>query len=229
MTAGTIRDLAFVYVGDPMCSWCWGFAPVLEHLEGHYEIPIHTVVGGLRPGPSAEPLEHIRDYLAHHWHQVEERSGQPFDHAALSRAGWTYDTELPCTAVVVMRSLNERETLRFFTRLQRAFYAENVDITDPAAYPDLLEGFDVDHAQFAELLTTAEMKRAAWEDFEEARSLSATGFPTLLLRRPDGYAVVTRGYVPWEPLRAGLDRWLEAEYGAEVAAGVVCSLDGEGC
>lgn len=23
----------FVYVGDPMCSWCWGFAPALEKLD----------------------------------------------------------------------------------------------------------------------------------------------------------------------------------------------------
>ena len=26
-------DLGFIYVGDPMCSWCWGFAPALEQLE----------------------------------------------------------------------------------------------------------------------------------------------------------------------------------------------------
>ena len=26
-------DLGFIYAGDPMCSWCWGFAPTLEQLE----------------------------------------------------------------------------------------------------------------------------------------------------------------------------------------------------
>ena len=211
MTTSTETDLEFVYVGDPMCSWCWGFAPVLEHLSEHYEIPVRVVCGGLRPGPSAEPIENIRDSLAHHWHQVAERSGQPFDHAALERDGWIYDTELPCTAVVVMRRMSEPETLEFFVRLQRAFYAEKIDVTDPEAYPQLLEGFSVDTSEFMELLTSEEMKRAAWEDFAEARSLSATGFPTLLLRRSAGYVVVTRGYIPWEPLRDALDQWMQDE------------------
>jgi putative protein-disulfide isomerase len=194
-----------------MCSWCWGFAPVLEQLDEYYDIPLRTVVGGLRPGPSAEPIEHIRESLAHHWHQVAERSGQPFDHAALERDGWIYDTELPCTAVVVMRRMSEPKTLGFFVRLQRAFYAENIDVTDPESYPQLLKGFDVDTSEFLELLTSDEMKRAAWQDFAEARNLSATGFPTLLLRRSAGYVVVTRGYVSWEALRGPLDRWMQDE------------------
>ena len=37
-------DAEFVYVGDPMCSWCWGFAPVLDQLAGHYAIPIRIVL-----------------------------------------------------------------------------------------------------------------------------------------------------------------------------------------
>ncbi|MFQ5523922.1 MAG: DsbA family protein, partial [Acidimicrobiia bacterium] len=37
-----------IYVGDPMCSWCWGFAPEIEDLADEY--PVEVVVGGLRPG-----------------------------------------------------------------------------------------------------------------------------------------------------------------------------------
>ena len=24
--------LHFIYFADPMCSWCWGFAPVIEKI-----------------------------------------------------------------------------------------------------------------------------------------------------------------------------------------------------
>lgn len=24
-----LADLEFIYVGDPLCSWCWGFSPAL--------------------------------------------------------------------------------------------------------------------------------------------------------------------------------------------------------
>ena len=50
-------DLGFVYVGDPMCSWCWGFAPALEQLERRYGLPLKVVMGGLRTGPQAELMD----------------------------------------------------------------------------------------------------------------------------------------------------------------------------
>ena len=31
-TAAPARDAELIYVGDPMCSWCWGFAPVAQAL-----------------------------------------------------------------------------------------------------------------------------------------------------------------------------------------------------
>jgi putative protein-disulfide isomerase len=209
----TPPDLEFLYVGDPMCSWCWGFAPVLEAMAERYTIPIRTIVGGLRPGPSAEPLDEItRRTLAEHWHHVEEASGQPFDRRALDREDWIYDTELGAIGVVTMRHLNEAQTFSFFKRLQRAFYAENIDITDPAVYPGLIGEFDVDGAEFMELLGTEEMKQAAWGDFELARRLSVTGFPSLLLRMDDDYLVVTRGYLPWETLEPALTGWLREQF-----------------
>jgi len=210
--------IEFLYVGDPMCSWCWGFAPVLDRMAQRYAIPIRTIVGGLRPGPSAEPLDETwRRTLAEHWRHVEEASGQPFDHTTLARENWVYDTELAAIGVVTMRDLNEPETLRFFTRLQRAYYAENIDITDPDVYPDLLAGFDVDLPEFTELLASEAMKVRAWADFEFARRLSVTGFPSLLLRLDEDQLVVTRGYLGWETLEPALTGWLREQFdeGAE--------------
>ncbi len=216
-------ELEFVYVGDPMCSWCWGFAPVLERMAEVYDVPMRVVVGGLRPGPDAEPLDdRMERFLAHHWHQVEAASGQPFDHAFLKRRhGWRYDTELPAVAVVAMRELNPDQTLRFHSRLQRAFYAEGIDITDPTEYPGLVGGFDVDPDKFLELLGSEEMKRRAWQDFSEARSLGVAGFPSLLLRMGNEWAVVTRGFVAAEVLLPALSNWLLERFGA-ASEGLFC-------
>lgn len=220
-------DLEFVYIGDPMCSWCWGFAPVLDQVQARYEIPIRTVVGGLRPGPSAQPLdEDMRRFLIHHWEQVAARSGQPFDHTGLGREDWVYDTELPARAVVTMRERAPKETLRFFSRVQRAFYAERVDVTDAAAYPALLDGFPVDAASFTEQLEHEQSRQAAWGDFAEARRLGIDGFPALVLRTEDGYVMVTRGFLPYADLEPALTRWLTDHYPAEID-GLVCALDGD--
>ena len=42
-----------IYVGDPMCSWCWGISPDLIKLRDHYresQVAFRIVLGGLRPG-----------------------------------------------------------------------------------------------------------------------------------------------------------------------------------
>ncbi len=216
-------DLEFVYVGDPMCSWCWGFAPVLERMQAVYDLPVRLVVGGLRPGPAAGMLDDgLESLLAHHWHQVEAASGQPFDHAFLKRRdGWRYDTEFPAIAMVTMRFLDEKASLPFHTRLQRAFYADGVDITDPAEYPALLEGFAVDREEFLHRLESDEMHRRAWADFAEARSLGVAGFPTLLLFDGESHSLVTRGFAPAERLLPALSNWLLERYG-DAGEGLFC-------
>lgn len=223
----TTTDLEFLYVGDPMCSWCWGFAPVVEELTTRYRIPLRVVVGGLRPGPNAEPLTgEMRGFLAHHWEQVAERSGQPFDHRGLDREGWVYDTELPARAVVTMREMSPGDTVRFFTASQQAFYADRVDITDPAVYPALVAPYDVDGEKFMERLHDEQSRLAAWEDFDEARQLGVAGFPGLLLRTEDGYVVVTRGYLPFDQLEPAVTGWLGRTYPDQVE-GLVCAIDGD--
>lgn len=216
-------DLEFVYVGDPMCSWCWGFAPVLERMQEVYDIPLRVVVGGLRPGPGAEELDDkLAGFLGHHWEQVEEASGQPFDAAFLERRdGWRYDTEVPAIAVVAMRELNEPQTLRFHSRLQRAFYAEGIDITDPTVYPGLITDFDVDAEKFTELFASDEMKKRAWDDFSESRSLGVAGFPTLLVREGEEWAVLTRGYAPADKLLPALSDYLLNRY-ADAGEALFC-------
>ncbi len=201
---------------------------MLDRLVERYEIPLAVTVGGLRPGPSAEPLdERMARFLGSHWDHVEEASGQPFDRTPLGWEGWVYDTEPPSIAVVTMRELDAKQALPFFVRLQRAFYAEATDITDPAAYPNLLDGFAVDHERFFELLDSDDMKRRTWGDFQFARRLGVTGFPTLLLRESERYHVVTHGYQPYERLEPALTAWLETRFG-EAAEGLVCQI-GEPC
>ncbi len=196
----------FIYIGDPMCSWCWGFAPELEQLTASRPtIPLRIVVGGLRPGPAAEPMtDRMQAYLGHHWDQVAARSGQPFDYSILERRDWSYDTETACRAVVSMRETNPDETFGFFKRIQHAFYAEGIDVTDVDAYPPLLEGTDSDPEAFMTLFTSEDSRKAAWRDFAQARQWGVSGFPTLLARTGTSARVIARGYTTAAEIQASL-------------------------
>ncbi len=184
-----------VYVGDPMCSWCWGFAPELAAVVARHSLPLRVVVGGLRPGPLAQPLDaQLAGYLRHHWTQIEALTGQPFNHGLLQWREWRYDTELPAIAVVTLRALAPELTLDFFTALQRAFYADNIDITDPGSYPQLIADVAVDRDAFLEGLISEDMRQRAWQDFAEARRLDVTGFPSLLLDESGWFHLIAAGF-----------------------------------
>ncbi len=185
-----------IYVGDPMCSWCWGFAPVIDAVAARATVPLRIVIGGLRPEGAARPLDgSLRAFLHGEWARIAERTGQPFSTARLEHDDWIYDTMTADTAVVAMRSLHPPSTLRFFTTIQRAFYADGVDVTEPDVYRDLVAAFPVDPERFMAALTDPAIVAATRDDFREARELGATGFPTLLHRRGDEVRTITRGYV----------------------------------
>lgn len=225
----TAQPPAFIYVGDPMCSWCWGFAPTLDRLADRFGIPMETVVGGLRPGPSAEILDdRMRSYLLDHWHHVAEATGQPFDETGLDRSDWRYDTELPAIAIVRMRDERPDETFRFFKRLQQAFYAEAIDITDPTAYPAILDGFDVAVDRFSDDLQSKRWKQAAWNDFSRSQRYGIQGFPSLLVQLDSSVTIVTRGYASYDTLEPALTRWF-TDHDVLTARGEACALDGPNC
>ena len=64
-------DLELIYVGDPRCSWCYGFGPVVENLDARFSFPTRLIIGGLRPGPAADVLDdRMRRFLRHHWEEI---------------------------------------------------------------------------------------------------------------------------------------------------------------
>ncbi len=185
-----------VYIGDVMCSWCWGFAPTLHQIEERSPGSTRVVNGGLRPGPYSQLLDdQLAGYLSSHWTNVAAASGQPFDPSSLDRRdGWRFDSELPAIAVAAMRDRHPGSALRFFTDLQKAFFADGIDITEPEEYSQLLTGYEVDPPSFVKHLLSPEAQRSAWQDFGVARSFGVTSFPTLLLQLGDSIRTIARGW-----------------------------------
>ncbi|MCB1521570.1 MAG: DsbA family protein [Hyphomicrobiaceae bacterium] len=200
-----------VYFADPMCSWCWGFAPVINGLADHFgdRLPISLIIGGLRPGTREAMSDEMKSDIRGHWQKVAERTGQPFDLSFFDREGFVYDTEPADRAAIVMRLLNPLLALPYFTAIQRAFYAENRDVTDESVLADIAAEHGIDREQFLVALATNEARKATVQDFDVARASGVTGFPTLYAGTIEsGYAMVTTGYRPLDGLPQILEEWL---------------------
>jgi putative protein-disulfide isomerase len=200
------------YFGDPMCSWCWGFAPALDQIVADYsDVHFRIIMGGLRPGELAQSMTaELKDYIRSHWVHVQEATGQPFDFAFFDRNEFLYDTEPPARAVMAVRSLQPATEYAFFKSLQSAFYAENVDITDEKCYTPLLQDHGIDTVAFHELFQSEETRQATRRDFEESRRFGIRGFPSVVLRNEKQAILLTAGYQPYERLQPQIERFFES-------------------
>ncbi|WP_431854339.1 DsbA family protein [Azospirillum sp.] len=206
-----------VYVADPMCSWCWGFSPVVSAIRARFgeSLPIRPMMGGLRPQTTKPMDASAKRTIRTHWEHVHEATGQPFDWAFFDREGFVYDTDPAARAVVIVRRSGHGPALDMLRAVQTAFYAENRDVTDTAVLADLAAAHGVDRDGFLAAFESEEAKQETWRDYGISHQAGITGFPTLLAGEGGGapYAPVTRGYQPTDAIIPALERWWTAVAG----------------
>jgi putative protein-disulfide isomerase len=204
-------DREILVVVDPMCSWCWGFSPVVRAIHDAYaeRAAVYPIVGGLRPLTTIPMNDHAKTEIRHHWESVHEVSGQPFDFSFFDRDGFVYDTEPACRALVTVRSLEPKSALDFLEHMHRAFYAENRDITDDGVLVDLAVTAGVDRSDFLELFPTRKMTYQTSSDFFRSQSMGVTGFPTVILRVDEKLSLLSTGFRKFEDIKPHLDQWMD--------------------
>jgi len=207
-----MEGLHFIYFADPMCSWCWGFAPVVERLNAAYgeALPIRLILGGLRPGTDQMMSEQAKASTRTHWEHVLEASGQPFDFAFFDRQDFVYDTDPAARATVLVRRKRPDLALAFLHRAQQAFYAENRDVTKPQVLADLAAEFGLDRDAFLAELGDEDLKHETWRDYGVSQRAGVKGFPTLIAgpNADATFALVTSGFQPAEQILPMIDRWV---------------------
>lgn len=200
-----------LYVMDPMCSWCWGFAPVLEALAeqaAEAGVGLDLVVGGLRrDGVAVDAAGRVR-YLGY-WQAVNAATGQLFNFDKGIPEGFVYDTEPACRAIVTARSLAPELVWPLTRLIQQAFYTEGQDVSRASVLVELAEKAGIPRIEFAEAFDSQAQRDATQADFTWAQSLGIAGFPTLLAEHNGQLALVTNGYQPLESLQSLLTRWLD--------------------
>jgi len=206
--------MQLVYVGDPMCSWCYGFGKELSTvLAAEPELSLEIVVGGLRAG-GTEVLDAAgKQFRLAHWARVEAASGLPFNREALmARQDFVYDTEPICRAVVAARILApDAPLLDVFRALQRAFYVDGLDTTDPATLARVTAqaltelGTPMTTEQVLQTYRSPTTIQETRDDFRKARALGISSFPALLMRVDDSYYPVTPGYASAGEIMANIE------------------------
>lgn len=193
-----------------MCSWCWGFSPVIHQISKTYGdvAPVHIYLGGLRAGNTRVMDNNQRMYILNHWFSVNEASGQPFDFRFQMPEDFIYDTEPACRAVKTVQGLDRTLDLDYFTTVQHAFYALNQDVTKTDVLSNLAVEHGIIRAEFIGSFESDETRQRTQTDFTLSRQMGVTGFPTLIGKKADEYTYITQGFQLFTQVKERIDEWL---------------------
>ena len=183
-----------IFVVDPMCSWSWGFHPVIEELRHTHRsrYAYALVVGGLRTTGDMLWDAQSKAYLKQNWDAVTQRTGQPFSSKLLERDAFDYDTYPACKALVTVRELwGEEASLDYLSQIQKAFYAEGIDITSVEV---LAHYVTEDKAAFQTFYESDRAETLMQHDFSKARAMGANAFPSTVKIDAEGHMVCIKGY-----------------------------------
>ncbi len=201
------EKITIIYVGDPMCSWCYGFSPELSTFLEQWkdQVDVQLIMGGLRPY-NTESMTNLRDFLREHWEEVHKASGQNFKFDILDDASITYDTEPSCRAICTFKTFQPDKSFEYFKDVQAAFYAENKHPLRSNTFAELAATYGIDQTKFTERFESDEMKLAVKQDFQQAQALHARSFPTVIAKKGDQYYLMAQGYIGSEVLSARLQQ-----------------------
>lgn len=190
-----------IYVGDPMCSWCYGIGKELIKLKAAFQkTEFQIVVGGLRPGGGDTWNDKFKGFLKLHWEEVNKRSGQEFGNKLFDLDYFNYDTEPSCRAVVASRPWTKSNELDFFESVSRRFYLDNEDPNQLAFYHNLCIQFDIPFDDFKKSFNSEETKYLTNQEFQLNRQWGVTGYPTVLYKKDNQLFQINHGYTSVEEM-----------------------------
>lgn len=188
-----------VYGFDPLCGWCFGFAPAFARARAELgdEVRVRVATGGLVVGERRRAMRHDAGYLRAGLARVREVTGVeagPGFAELLRRGEWVSDSEPVCRAMWVAREqAGDDAAIALGTALSRAFYGDGREPDDPDVLGELAAGLGLDGLVERWDTDAARAGTARWWDASRAAGL--TTYPSLLLDDGNGG--------PWHPLVVG--------------------------
>jgi len=186
-----------IYVHDPMCSWCWGFADVYEQLLPKLpaEIVIRRLLGGLAPDSEVPMPESMQAMLQQTWHRIEAMiPGKQFNFEFWSKCTPRRSTYPACRAVIAAREQGEQNDPIMTRAIQQAYYQQARNPSDHETLVKLAAEIGLDAKRFANQLLDVKTHQQLLDEIDSARSIGIDSFPSLMLEQNGRFTSILANY-----------------------------------
>ena len=190
-------DSVLYYIHDPMCSWCWGFKPVLRQLTQLLpaDIRLEYILGGLAADTDQPMPPEMQQQIAATWKHIQQViPGTEFNFDFWTQCQPRRSTYIACRAVIVAQQLQPSQGLAMLDAIQHAYYLQAKNPSDTTTLITLAEQLGLDITQFEQQLNAGRTQQALQLQIDFARGIGADSFPSLYLLHRQGYHAIVLDY-----------------------------------
>lgn len=171
-----------------MCSWCWGFKPVLEKLEKELptEIKVEYLLGGLAVDSNDPMPENMRSQIIATWQRIQETiPGTQFNYDFWKVCTPKRSTYLSCRAVLAAAKQNYNKSFEMITAIQKAYYLNAQNPSETSTLQELAETIGLNIQQFNDDIRSEEINCKLSEEIQLTKNMEIDSFPSLILHKND--------------------------------------------
>lgn len=211
------KTIDMYYVTDPICSHCWALEPVLRRFliqYGEY-FNFHTVMGGLLEKWDDSPIDpghgiYKPSDVAVHWREVGEHSRMPIDGSLMIDNPVTSSYPPSRVFKIIQQKHDDTKAFEYLRRARVELFVFNKNISEDPVNIEIVNDMGLDGNLIVCEAGKSFGQQLLNEDFSLARSLGATGFPTIVLINNEQKGVRIVGSRPFENYVDGLKQALNS-------------------
>jgi len=209
------KNITLYYVHDPMCSWCWGFAPVLGELLDALPkaVCVQRLLGGLAPDNESPMPEAMKQLLQQTWRQIEETiPTAKFNFGFWQQCQPRRSTYPACRAVIAARQQGQQFDEVMTTAIQEAYYRQARNPSDEDTLVSLAEALKLDVNQFQMALNSTQTEQQLQQEIRQSRELFIESFPGFSINCAQAHSQIKINYNNVQPMLEQINRFIE-KYG----------------
>lgn len=185
------------YIYDPMCSWCWGYAPTWNRLQQELTPHIDIIygLGGLAQDCDEIMPDEMQNFLQQTWRNISEQLGTAFNFDFWRDCQPRRSTFPACRAALIARASNKEQIM--LTAIQHAYYLQAKNPSDIDTLHKLAIEIGLDGNDFLQQMNSQQLDKALKKEIIQMSTMPINGFPALVLVNNQALINIPIDYKDW--------------------------------
>jgi putative protein-disulfide isomerase len=185
------------YIYDPMCSWCWGYAPTWNRLQQELAPHVDIIyrLGGLAQDCDEIMSDEMQNFLQQTWRNISGQLGTAFNFDFWRDCQPRRSTFPACRAALIARASNKEQSM--LTAIQHAYYLQAKNPSDIDTLHQLAIEIGLDGNDFLQQMNSQQLDKALKKEIIQMSTMPINGFPALVLVNNQALINIPIDYKDW--------------------------------